>query len=104
MDALAKKITAPVAHVYLYGEEERLVCTVMGVLQRDLLTLSDLSTWLELLIHPKGRISWNESFDGPESGKMMEVVRSEAETCARHNAKYFLCSLYFHCTLPASHI
>ena len=24
-----------------------------------------------------------------------QVVRSEAETCARHNAKYFLCSLHF---------
>jgi Protein of unknown function (DUF2785) len=24
----------------------------------------------------------------------MDVVRSEAETCARHNTKYFLCSLY----------
>ena len=53
MDALAKKITAPVAQVYFYGEEERLVRTVLGVLQRELLTLSDLSTWLELLIHPK---------------------------------------------------
>lgn len=100
MDALAKKIIAPVAHVYLYGEEERLVRTVMGVLQRDMLTLPDLSTWLELLTHPRGRISWNESFEGPESGKMMDVVRSEAETCARHNTKYFLCSLYFQLRSP----
>ncbi|MEO8954461.1 MAG: DUF2785 domain-containing protein [Ktedonobacteraceae bacterium] len=97
MDALAEKITAPVAHVYLYGEEERLVRTVMGVLQRDLLTLPSLATWLELLTHPRGRIAWSESFEG---GKMMDVVRSEAETCARHNTKYFLCSLYFQLRSP----
>ncbi len=69
IDALAKKITAPIAHVYLYDEEERLVRTVMGVLQRDLLTLTDLSAWLELLIHPSGRTSWNENFEGPEGGR-----------------------------------
>lgn len=100
MDALAQKITAPFAHIYLYGEEERLVRTVMGVLQRDLLTLSFLETWLQVLIHPRDRISWNESFDGPEGGKMMDVVRSKAETCARHNTKYFLCSLYFQLRSP----
>lgn len=100
MDALAEKVTAPVAHVYLYGEEERLVRTVMGVLQRDLLTLPSLAIWLELLTHPRGRISWSESFEGSEGGKMMDVVRSEAETCARHNTKYFLCSLYFQLRSP----
>lgn len=97
MDALAKKITAPVTHVYLYDEEERLVRTVMGVLQRDLLTLPDLSTWLELLIHPRGRISWNEDFEGR---KMMDVVRNGAETCARHNTKHFLYGLYFQLRSP----
>jgi hypothetical protein len=30
MDALAEKITTPVAHVYLYDEDERLARTVMG--------------------------------------------------------------------------
>ena len=100
MNALAKKITAPVAHVYLYDEEERLIRTVMGMLQRDLLTLRDLSAWLELLIHPRERTSWNENFEGSESGKMMDVVRNEAETCARHNTKYFLYGLYFQLRSP----
>lgn len=100
MNALAEKITAPIAHIYLYGEEERLVRTVMGVLQRTLLTLPDLSTWLALLIHPQGRISWNESFESAEGGKMMDVVRNEAETCARHNTKYFLYNLYFQLRSP----
>jgi hypothetical protein len=78
MDVLAAKITAPIAHVYLYDEEERLVRTVMGVLQGNMLMLPDLSIWPELLTHPRGRISWNESIGGPESGKVMDVVRSEA--------------------------
>jgi hypothetical protein len=97
MDALAEKVTAPVAHVYLYDEDERLARTVMGVLQRDLLTLPFLAMWLEHLTHPRGRTTWNESF---ESGKLMDMVRSEAETCARHNTKYFLYSLYFQLRTP----
>lgn len=100
MDALVEKIAAPVAHVYLYGEEERLVRTVMGVLQRDLLTLPALVAWLEHMTHPRGRIAWSESFEGPEGGKMMDVVRSKAETCARHNVKHFLYSLYFQLRSP----
>lgn len=100
MNALADKIAAPVAHVYLYGEEERMVRTVMGVLQRDLLTLPFLTIWLERLTHPRGRIAWSESFEGPESGKMMDVVRSKAETCARHNTRSFLYALYFQLRSP----
>jgi len=100
MDTVAKKIAAPVEQVYLYDEEERLVRTIMGVLQRDVLTLPFLSAWLELRIHPEGRTGWNESFEGPESGKMMEVVRSHTETCARHNVKSFLRSLYFQLRSP----
>jgi hypothetical protein len=30
----------------------------------------------------------------------MDVVQSEAETCARHNSKYFLRSLYFQLRSP----
>jgi hypothetical protein len=97
MNALAEKITAPVAHIYLYGEEERMVRTVMGVLQRDLLVLPFLTTWLERLIHPRGRIAWNEDF---ENGKLMDVVQSNEETCARHNARTFLYSLYFQLRTP----
>lgn len=97
MNALVEKITAPVAHVYLYGEEERLVRTVIGILQRDLLKLPFLTKWLEHLVQPSGRIAWSESF---ESGKLMEVVRSPAETCARHNTRSFLYSLYFQLRYP----
>ncbi len=100
LDAVAGKVTAPIAHVYLYGEEERLVRTVMGVLQRDLLTLQSLLNWLERLTHPSGRVAWEESFDGSEGGKMMDVVRSAGETCARHNTKSFLCGLYFQLRTP----
>jgi uncharacterized protein DUF2785 len=52
MEAVAEKLTAPVAHVYLYDEDERLVRAVMAVLQRDLIPLSLLTSWLEQFVHP----------------------------------------------------
>jgi hypothetical protein len=97
MYALQEKITAPVVHIYLYDEEQRLVRTTMGVLERNLLNLPFLTTWLEYLMHPVGRVALSESF---ESGKLMEVVRSQAETCARHNTRSFLYSLYFQLRYP----
>lgn len=97
MNALAEKITAPVAHIYLYDEDERLARIVMGALQRDQLTLPFLTTWLEQLMHPSGRIAWNETW---ESGKIMEIVRSKVETSTRHNIKHFLRSLYFQLRFP----
>ncbi len=97
LNAIMQKITAPIAHIYLYDEDERLTRTVMGALQRNLLTLPFLATWLGQLTHPEGRIAWNESF---ESGRLMDVARSEIETCAHHNTKHFLRSLYFQLHSP----
>ncbi|GCE09105.1 DUF2785 domain-containing protein [Dictyobacter aurantiacus] len=96
MDAIGKKITAPIDDTYLFDEDERLVRAVMSVLQRNLLGFSFLTMWLEMLIHPRGRIAWNADLDG----KMMEVVRNKAETCARHNTKHFLRSLFFQLRSP----
>ena len=45
--------------------------------------------------------AWSESFEGSESRKMMDVVRSEAQTGAHHNTKSFLCSLYFQLLSPS---
>ncbi|GHO92232.1 hypothetical protein KSF_022800 [Reticulibacter mediterranei] len=97
MDAVAAKISEPVAHVYLYSEEERLTRTVIGVLQRDILPLAFFVEWLQQLIHPQGRTALNADF---ESGELMKIVRSETETCARHNTKQLLCSLYFQLLAP----
>lgn len=90
MSAIAEKIVAPVAHVYLYDEDGRLVRPVMSALQRDLLTLPFLTTWLEQLT--RERVVWNDDKDG----KSISV----AETCARHNAMHFLRSLYFQLRTP----
>lgn len=87
-------------HVYLYDEDERLVRTIMGVLQRDLLARPFLAAWLELLVHPTGRIAWSEDFG---DGKIMDVVRNPAETCARHNTRHFWRGLYFQLRSPAYH-
>jgi hypothetical protein len=92
MNALADKISEPVAHVYVYDEDERLTRAVMAVLQRDILPLSFFIGWLQRLTHPQGRTALDADF---ESGKMMNIVRNEAETYARHNVKHFLRSLYF---------
>jgi hypothetical protein len=97
MNAVVAKISEPIAHVYLYGEEERLTRTVMGVLQRDMLSLAFFVEWLQRLIHPQGRTALNADF---ESGSLMKIVRSETETCARHNIKQLLYSLYFQLLAP----
>jgi hypothetical protein len=97
MHAVAAKISEPVAHVYLYSEEERLTRTVMGVLQRGILPLAFFVKWLQQLIHAQGRTALNADF---ESGELMKIVRSETETCVRHNIKQLLCSLYFQLLTP----
>jgi Protein of unknown function (DUF2785) len=97
MNALADKISEPVAHVYVYDEDERLTRAVMAVLQRDILPHSFFIEWLQRLTHPQGRTALDADF---ESGKMMNIVRNEAETCARHNVKHFLRSLYFQLVSP----
>jgi Protein of unknown function (DUF2785) len=98
--AMATKVAAPVDHVYLYDEETRLVRAVMAVLQRDLLSQDDLGRWLAMLSRPEGRTAWNEGFAGAEGGPMMEAVRSIGETCARHNCRLFLYTLYFQLRSP----
>jgi len=97
MYALADKISEPVAHVYIYDEDERLTRTVMGVLQRNVLPLSFFVVWLQRLTHTQGRTALDADF---ESGEMMNIVRNEAETCARHSVKHFLRSLYFQLLSP----
>ncbi len=96
MEAIAQKISAPVAHIYLYDEDERLVRAVMGTLQRNLLTMPFLTTWLDWFIHPAEGTPLNTD----DWDEMMNIVRSEAQTCARHNIKHFLRSLYFQLLSP----
>lgn len=93
LDTIAERITARVAHVYIYDEELRLARPVMAALQRGLLDLPALSAWLDRLVHPAERGSWGESTD-PHAG------RDAAETCARHNTRSFLYGLDFQLRTP----
>lgn len=97
MNVIATRVTEPVAFVYLYDEDERLVRTVMGILQRDLLKIAFLATWLQRLTQSPGRIALSADF---ESGQALKIVGDTAETCARHNTKHFLRSLYFQLREP----
>jgi hypothetical protein len=95
LNAIAVRISTPVTHVYLYDEDERLVRAVMALLQRDMLSITFFKQWLKLLTHPAGRIAFEEEVE-----QQLSVASSEAETCARHNIKYFLRSLYFQLLSP----
>jgi hypothetical protein len=96
LNAVADKISEPVAHVYVSDEDERLTRSVMGVLQRDVLPLAFFSGWLQRLTHPQARTALNADL----RGEMMDIVRDDAETCARYNVKHFLRSLYFQLLSP----
>ena len=81
LDTIAKRIIAPVEHVYLYNEDQRLAFAAMAVLQRDLLDLPTLDKWLSRMLRPGG--DWQHVFLAP------------ASTSAYHNTTTFLRSLYF---------
>jgi hypothetical protein len=89
LDAIAAKIGAPVAYVYLHLEDERLALAVCAALRRDLLHMDFLAAWLDRLAHPLGGQSWIEAVTTPEGA------------CVYHNAATFLRSLYFQLTLGA---
>jgi hypothetical protein len=83
LDAIADKISTPVAHIYLYGEDERLARPVLGILERNLLDAAAWTTWVERLAQPPGRPPWKETYAGPPA------------TAARHNTRSLVRSLYF---------
>jgi len=81
LDAIAKRITMPVDHVYLYNEDQRLAYAAMAVLQRDLLDVPTLDMWLGRMARPGS--DWQQAFLSPTSAS------------AYHNTITFLHSLYF---------
>jgi hypothetical protein len=83
LHAIATKMIAPVEHVYLYKEDERLAYTVMTILRRDLIGLPFLEAWVDQLASADDPTTW------------YQAASTEAGACARHNAKVFLRSLYF---------
>jgi hypothetical protein len=82
LDAIAEKVSAPTAHVYLYKEDERLAYTVMTALRRDMIELAFLETWVDQLA-------------ADDSTPWHKAASTAAGASARHNTKVFLRSLYF---------
>jgi hypothetical protein len=81
--AIADRLLAPVNHVYLYDEDERLALAVLTILRRELLDLKALEAWLTRLAHPVGDMPWYRAAD------------DRAKLSAFTNAELFLRSLYF---------
>ncbi len=95
MQALAAKIAPPVAHAYLYNEDQRITRAVLGALKRDLLALPFLNAWLDRLTSYEGQ---KVTFDGILTGEP-RLIPSEIGIHVLHNARQFLSALYIHLTL-----
>jgi hypothetical protein len=95
MQVLATKIAPPVAHVYLYNEDQRITRAVLSVLKRNLLTLPFLRDWLDRLTHFEGQ---QISFDGLLTGEP-RLVPSAIGVHVLCNSKQFLAALYVHLTV-----
>lgn len=92
LNAIADKVTEPVAHTYLYQEDDRLAQAVISALLRNLLDMAFLNTWLDRFINPPSGIIWSEAFS------------DEANVNARHNTITFLRSLYFQLLLGIQYV
>jgi len=91
LNTIATKAAPPVAHVYLYNEDMRMVRATTGVLRRNLVSLPFLSDWLDRLARPDGRVIGIETFFDGEP----PATASQVEVCLLHNTRQFLRSLYF---------
>lgn len=81
LDAIADKLTAPVTHVYVHDEDERLVRAVYDIMGRDTLSVDAYKVWL-------GRFkTWKESW--PEGGQFVVTRHAPYMNC-----KTFIRSLY----------
>ena len=92
MDALAAKVAPPVAHIYLYNEDQRITRAVLFALKRDLLTLPFLQGWLDRLTSYEGqKIGIISFFNGDPP-----IIGSEVGVSVLHNTRQFLSALYLH--------
>ena len=79
LQAIAEKLINSANWLYFHGEDDRLANAVVGILQRDLISLDFVETWLKSLIDPE--VSW--------VGVYMDSNRAKAF----HNTRNFLRSL-----------
>lgn len=81
LNAIADKLTAPVKHIYVHDEDERLVRAVVDIVQRGLLDKAAFVAWL-------GRFkAWRETWK--ESGQFVVTIHAPYMNC-----KHFIRSLY----------
>ncbi|GHO57388.1 DUF2785 domain-containing protein [Ktedonobacter robiniae] len=83
LNAIADKVRKRVAHVYLYGEDDRLAYAVRKALKRDLLEMPFLTAWLERLTASEGLSNW------------FQASFKETDVSASNNIREFVRSLYF---------
>ena len=81
LGAIADKVGARVANIYLYGEDQRLAGAVLSILRRDLLDMDALNKWIARLVAPASMF-WSAGDFSPEAAS------------ALHNTKLFLHSTY----------
>jgi len=79
LQGISEKLTHSTNWIYIHGEDDRLANAVITILQRDLVTIEFLSTWLTSFTEPER--SWN--------GAYME----DGQAKAFHNTRNFLRSL-----------
>lgn len=91
LNAIADKVIEPADRVYLYQEDERLAYAVMTALSRNLLDMVFLKQWLDRIVTRSDQKPWHQ------------VFADHAENNARHNARSFLCSLYFQLFIGTSY-
>lgn len=86
MSAIAQRVTAPVEHIFVHGEDERLVLVVWAALARQDLTMPFMINWLARLVQVNHLLRPDEPFDPRVHG-------------AVQNTRNFLRSFYFRVAL-----
>lgn len=81
LGAIADKVGARVANIYLYGEDQRLAAAVLSILRRDLLDMDALNDWIARLVAPASTF-WSAGDFSAEAAS------------ALHNTKLLLHSTY----------
>ena len=97
LNAIATKLRQPMSSVYLHSEEERLARAAVRICQRNLLTIEQISAWLDRSIEPdrrrpSGRFVWDDF----EKYPWRKILTDPTERlCAYRNLQNFLRAFYF---------
>jgi signal transduction histidine kinase len=97
LSAISSKLRHPISSVYLHSEEERLARSAVSICQRDILTIEQISAWLQTLIEPdRRRPSGHFVWDDFEKYPWRKILTDPIEKlCAYRNIQNFLRAFYF---------